>query len=364
MADLASMPFTTKRASILCIALVSCIPACDRQAADQTSHNSTPRETSAKSGAAAATDAEKQIIPGSTSAPVAAQEQPGTGDAMEDRIEAAHKAGLAAADQGGAAAAAMASQYKTTPELESFLSALVPKWMVEFPAECVDFLAKLPPSGVKMRWLGESLVSYAGSEPKKAAERLTILLPEPAQDPILFARVASAWAAKDPQAAIAWAGSLSEADLSGPIFGMALTTWAEKDPAAVLTYLQNTQGLEDFVIDSGMRVAALALAKADGPAAARWAFQQEASGGRSEPVAMTFSTWARESPADAAQFAIKETPSEHRAAATLAVARGWAEIDPQSALDWAKSLPENSPGAKESVESALLAMRQAASESR
>ncbi len=278
------------------------------------------------------------------------------------KVEAARQAGLEAATMDPEAALSAYQRFASSVfEAEAFLSSLVPELLKDDPGKAVDFLAKLPAGGTKMRWLGEALVGYAMRDPSAATQKLAALL-RPAEDPFLYARVAATWAEKDPQAAFSWIRSFDpELSDSGTATGMALTVWAQKNPREALEYVSRADWIENHHADSVIRVAATSLADHNPEEAARWAIAQQDQGGTADPLAMVFMSWAARQPAQAADFALKEIKTtEHMATAVQSIARGWAQSDPQAALRWAQSLPEKTPGAAAALSDiqALIQMQQ------
>lgn len=113
------------------------------------------------------------------------------------------------------------------------------------------------------------------------------------------------WGKIDPQAALAFVGTLPEGELRTMTRAMALNGWASTDPRAATTY-------------------ALALGESDGRMAA---------------LKGALGEWTRQSPADAAAFAAALPAGQSKTEALSMVAIRWAESDWSAAASWARELP-------------------------
>jgi hypothetical protein len=214
---------------------------------------------------------------------------------------------------------------------------------------------------------------------------------------MIVAEVGQAYAAKDLQAAAAWADALPGGPggcRSNAIDGVA-AGWAEKDPKAALRYYTNRPkssrgtgaaypaiarciasgfiaanplgefrrgeiaaslgrkyadealmllpSCESLVLKSHViHEVAVVFALRDPAAAAdlvqRWAGVVDYYGYRADAAAVVGAAWAAKDPTPAAAWAAKLTPDRDRAAALRAVAAAWAKNSPSAALAWARSL--------------------------
>jgi hypothetical protein len=183
--------------------------------------------------------------------------------------------------------------------------------------------------------------------------------------------LATNWAKQDPQAAMAWAQSLSPdfGSLRNSAIANAFNAWATADPAASGSYIQqNLAGDPAFgklaaqVVDSwgntdpqaalrwaqqlpagtaqgnAINEAITQLAKVDPQTAWQDASQLSGSGAVSAQVNV-LSAWAAQQPAQAAAALQGLPPGGTANTATANVAKSWLAQDPQAASQWIDTLP-------------------------
>ncbi len=195
------------------------------------------------------------------------------------------------------------------------LQNIVGAWIRNDPQATVAWLDTVPDVALRSDLASRA---FAYLEPGKPDQLLALAqrLPTEVRDQTL-AQHLSAWAKKDPDAALAWLAANPAPELaaaSRKVEGVLLGTLAASDPQAALARWQTLPA--DAPRAEIASLLALSWAKNDPAAAARW--------------------FARQLPADLAQ-----NPAYAQQSRELGrIASGWAIRDPAGYAEWTQTLPE------------------------
>ncbi len=222
---------------------------------------------------------------------------------------------------------------------------------------------------------GFSVLGSPGHSNLNAAIALLGNLTDPAQRATAITAMAGGWGKSDPQAAVAWAANLPDADSTARTAALnnIVGSWAKDDPVAVLAFVQNSGNPALFLPDAP----ALAQDLAQGDAPTALAFAQSLPAGATRDQAMNNvlttlaatdfpSAWsdaqnlpesasrdsaltslvgvqANMNPAQAADLLSQFSAGPALETATQTLATTWVKLDPQAASIWMNTLPVGPP---------------------
>ena len=151
--------------------------------------------------------------------------------------------------------------------------------------------------------------------------------------------VASRWAANDPQAAIAWAGSLSDSAMRDEVLPGMVGTIAQNDPA------QAAQLITQYSSGGPKATEAVSTlvwqwANTDPQSASRWAAALPESDLRRRALESLINRWAEADSAGASAWLSTLPGGDSRDAAVAAFAQRVVQSDPQTAVQWAMSISD------------------------
>jgi hypothetical protein len=156
------------------------------------------------------------------------------------------------------------------------------------------------------------------------------------------------WGLKNPDAAMAFADSISDKTLRENCCRTALSGWAEADWKSARTWMgQQPPGqIQDLLATELIRTVA-----ARNPKEALMILLEESSQGRHPQTWHIFAICARRDPLASVKAWEKLPPGGERNSARSSIARYWGEVQPEDAWQWASSLPEEKDrsDARESV---------------
>ncbi|MDD5262648.1 MAG: hypothetical protein PHD76_12455 [Methylacidiphilales bacterium] len=168
------------------------------------------------------------------------------------------------------------------------------------------------------------------------ATQMALQLPAGNDRSNAFQGIASQWAQKDPQAAIAWmVGQLPAGADRDSAQRTIVDNWAATDPKAAILYAQSQTG--DTAANLVRNVAAQWL-NSDSAAAVSWLKTLPDGATKTQVINALSNQWARSDPQTAAAYALTLT-GEAQATLANAVAGRWASSDPAAAAKWIASLP-------------------------
>lgn len=153
----------------------------------------------------------------------------------------------------------------------------------------------------------------------------------PAIDEICFV-----WGLKDPDAAMAFAGSISDKTLRENCCRTAFRGWAESDWKAARAWMgqQPLGQMQDLLAASLIETVAVRA-----PREALQILLEESARGRHPQTWHIFAICARRDPLASVKAWEKLPPGGERNSARSSIARYWGEVQPEDAWQWASALP-------------------------
>ncbi|MGH8048103.1 MAG: hypothetical protein ACREKL_12745, partial [Chthoniobacterales bacterium] len=183
--------------------------------------------------------------------------------------------------------------------------------------------------------LAWQMVKGIPSEKLKAIAKLVCSGPTRDWDALTY--VMNFWGRRDPEAALAYARTLSPASVSHSVEWVTIEGWASVNPEAAYAWADNLPAGTQR--EQCMQTIFVSLAKSDPDRAVDLMLKCDGARRLSAPVDEMFAALARRDPAHAAQRSEELPPGLMRLQAYDSVAREWASRDVQAALRWAKALP-------------------------
>ena len=166
--------------------------------------------------------------------------------------------------------------------------------------------------------------------------------------PEVLDEICFVWGLKDPVAAMAFAGSISDKSLRENCCRTAFRGWAESDWKAARTWMgqQPLGQLQDLLAASLMETVAVR-----DPRAALQILLEEIARGQRPRTWHIFANCARQDPDASVKAWEKLPPGGEKNSARTSIARYWGQVQPENAWRWASSLPEETDrsDAQESV---------------
>jgi hypothetical protein len=165
------------------------------------------------------------------------------------------------------------------------------------------------------------------------------------------------WVERDLEKALAWYEGL-DAKQKSTFSSSLVTTWSAMDPKAALVWMEKQPEGE---LESMLRTAQYTIARRIGPVepdrvlallmpiagdsgmigrTPEYGMYTNPTGGNQSGVYLFFSALAAKSPADAAARALKFPSGTNRTSAAIAVAKAWANQDPNAAKVWAEKIDD------------------------
>ena len=145
------------------------------------------------------------------------------------------------------------------------------------------------------------------------------------------------WGLKDPDAAMAFVGSISDTTLRENCCRTAFGGWAESDWKAARAWMgqQPLGHMQDLLVTELIRVVAVR-----DPKAALQILLEESARGRHPQTWHIFAICARRDPLASVKAWEMLPPGGERNSARTSIARYWGEVQPEDAWRWASALPE------------------------
>lgn len=269
-------------------------------------------------------------------------------------------------------AAAYAAEIFALGGSEKLLKQAAKAFAEQYPEAAASWAASLASPLARDLAVRETFDTWARSDARTAAATIP-LLPAGSAQAIAAAAVAKRFSLADPDAAIAWMGSLDGAVRNAAFKSILLAQWnksgaANPAPALSWTLAQNSPSLRD----QGLRIVANEWVRRD-PASALGAARQipetqsrkvfleaalqtfvktnpeAAAVWLASPEGMEYATdfsgriasgWAAYQPADAGMWASSITDQSIRDRAVEAVSRTWSASSPAAASAWIQTLPD------------------------
>ena len=155
--------------------------------------------------------------------------------------------------------------------------------------------------------------------------------------PLAIDEICFVWGLKNPDAAMAFAGSISDKTLREHCCRTAFRGWAEADWKAARAWmsLQPLGQLQDLLAASLIETVAVRNSKE-----ALKILLEESARGRHPQTWHIFAICARRDPLASVKAREMLPPGVERNAARTSIARYWGEVQPENAWRWASSLPE------------------------
>lgn len=153
----------------------------------------------------------------------------------------------------------------------------------------------------------------------------------------LLQRTAQAWAAVDPNGAIAWAANLTDAVERTSALTDSIMQIGQTDPAAAVALAQKSDyGVSRATLENLMQL----WAGNDLPAALNWATQQPAGENRDQSLSRIAFIQSQTAPMDAANLVVSRiSPGPVQNEAIMTVLHQWGLLDMAAATAWADKLP-------------------------
>ena len=155
--------------------------------------------------------------------------------------------------------------------------------------------------------------------------------------PQVIDEICFVWGLKDPAAAMAFAGSISDKTLRENCCRTAFRGWAEADWKAARAWMgqQPLGQMQDLLATQLMETVAVRA-----PKEALQILLEEIARGRHPRTWHIFANCARRDPLASVKAWEKLPPGGERNAARTSIARYWGEVQPEDAWRWASLLPE------------------------
>jgi hypothetical protein len=223
----------------------------------------------------------------------------------------------------------------------------------EHPEMLPQFAEKLLSRGdlAATNALGNLLMRWTSEDPDAALD--WVLSRRQGLDPSILSTVGRQLATRDPQTAASYVDRLP-LSLRDEWIASIAAPYARYDPEGALTWIARYQGQPGY--EQAFRQVVQQSAQADPRAAAAMLSQASPDVVRGAAAAVT-SSWSRQDPRAAAQWAEDLSDPRARAAARRGAVSGWATSDVDGAERWALTLPE---GDERDATLAVIVQRRAA----
>jgi hypothetical protein len=162
-------------------------------------------------------------------------------------------------------------------------------WARRSPREAAEWAQSLDPSD-RPAALRDTLATWAGAEPEKAADYVSTLPADQITGDLLKS-VAEPWTVSDASQAAAWVMAQEEGKARSEAIGGVLWNWTKRDPVAASSWLQNQPAGE--ARDSAIGGLALAAFDNDPAGAVTWASQMSDQSRRNHSVTLGLTEWMK-----------------------------------------------------------------------
>ncbi len=219
------------------------------------------------------------------------------------------------------------------PQSAGFMAGAVAKeWAKKDPAAALEWAQGLR-DGLRGGALGSIIGSMAIEDPAKAAEKVASLKLDAGDDRKgVYGQVAQSWAARDPQAALEWAGSLPAGAEKEEATRRSLDSWANSDPTAAAAHLDS---LSDAAEKQKLMGAVTGpWARRDPAGTAEWLTQQPEGKGREEGTRNVMWMWTATDPTAASTWLNEQPSGSSKDEGIVTLANQTFANDPEAAMAW------------------------------
>lgn len=221
------------------------------------------------------------------------------------------------------------------PRVGSFAAlAVAREWSRRDGAGAMAWAKSLPEESRAGAYTG--LIGGMMAEDPMAATRTAKELPPGEDRERLMGNIAETWGNKDPQAALAWAGSL-EGEEKTEASKKALNGWANKDPKAAAAHMATLPPAES---DKYVGSVAGRWANRNPAEAAAWLTTQPEGDGRKEAMGSVMGTWAEAEPEKASAWLVTQPTGASKDQGIVTLANSQVKSDPEAALTWAATISD------------------------
>lgn len=235
-----------------------------------------------------------------------------------DKVEILSYAAIQLARENAASAAQSVSGLPSGRSRTEAMLGVAETWARTDPQAALEWAWTLPHGDAREGSLREIRFVWVHSDPITAAGHVTASVPAGNIKNALLTNIAIEWALIDPQGAVRWAQTLTDANERELALARAIESWADGDPGA----------------------------------AAEFALTLPPGLSRQRTVAAVAGRWATQDPKAAAVYAAALKEAELRQPALAAVMQLWASVSPAEAGQWSERPAPGHPG--EDVLSAYL----------
>jgi hypothetical protein len=227
---------------------------------------------------------------------------------------------------------------KMAPSLgqQKMLADIATQWAAQDPTGAMAWVKQLPVSN--QTDVAKAMTSQLMNQDPKLAAQFAQSLNASIQEGAVQ-EVAKLWAQQDLSGAIAWIKQLPDGPEKTAVLQGAAQEWARNDPAAAADYVRTLPVNGDTVLDEITGV----WGRADPESAVQWA--EKLSGKPTwlynRVLRSAISSWAQESPVDAANYVAGQPAGATQDAEARSVAAAWAKSDPPAAGQWVASFPDS-----------------------
>lgn len=249
-------------------------------------------------------------------------------------------------------AAAAISKLTLSTRRKDASIALAASWVRTDPQAALAWVGGISPVSLQERCLGATLEQYAKIDPQ-AALGIAVNAP-PLQSAALLSGVFTAWASKDPAAAVSAARELPAGRVRDQALAALGTSLVRTDPAMAAELLSDiSPGPQAHALASSM---AAEWAEIDAPATLKW-LETLPDSLREKALEASLVRLAGNAPELAAEFAERATATPALADQIGAIAAVMASKDPAAAMAWAARF-ESETTATQIRQSALITWSQ------
>ena len=221
------------------------------------------------------------------------------------------------------------------PQAAQFAAlAMAREWSRSDPAGAMAWASGLPEESRGGALMG--IFTSQIAENPEAASRNVMSLEKGEQRERLVGQVAEGWAARDPQAALAWAKTL-EGEERAEATRKTIEGWANKDPKAAASHLDSLPA-EDR--DKHVPAVAGRWAGQDPAAAAGWLDKQPEGEGKKDSMGWVVGSWTQSDPEAASTWLDKQPAGESKDAGIVALANSQVRSDPAAAMAWSATISD------------------------
>ena len=213
------------------------------------------------------------------------------------------------------------------------------EWAKQDPAAAMAWATSLK-DGLRGGAISSIVGSIAASDPVAASKMLADLKLEKGDDRNrVFGQVAQAWATRDPEAALTWAGSLGDGPEKDEARRKALDSWANDNPQAAAAHLDSITDPKER--DKMLSAVTGPWARRDPAGTAAWLQNQPESKGREESMRSVMWMWTATDPTAASTWLNNQPAGASKDEGIVTLANQTFATDPEAALTWAATIQDS-----------------------